>query len=872
MKKVLVLFLLTLLPLAANAYRGYDAEIDNIYYKLNKSDKTASVSYKENYGKEFFSNYSGDVTIPSEVTYENITYKVTSVGDYAFYDCGGLTSVTIPNSVTSIGKYAFYHCDRMNSIDIPGSVISIGESAFACCFGIGVVNISYGVTSIGRDAFNNCYNLISATIPNSVTSIGESAFMSCSKLNSIDIPGSVSTIGGNAFQGCCSLESLTIGEGVSSIGESAFQGCTSLESLTIGEGVTSIGESAFDGCSELKLMTIPSSVSTIGDNAFKGISFLKVTWQTQTPPSGYEKVRSDIHFVRSDQFSFNYPTEVVVYPLLSYMFEVDGVKYVPVSTSERTCDAFECNNNESVVNINVPSKIKYNKAEFSVKIIQPCFAYNNKHIENLTIDINGEISDYAFCGCSILKTVTLGNNITTIREGAFKDCEGLTAVYTSDLVTWCNIKFHSNPLSYAHHLFLNNEEIKKLVIPNGVSSLYGTFMGCSGLTSVTIPNSVTEIDYAFAECSGLTSVTIPNSVTSLGNLAFFGCSGLTSVTIPEGVQKIGSSAFSGCSGLTSVTIPNSVTEICDNAFHGCSGLTSVTIPDGVKTIGFYAFGWCSGLASVIIPDGVQKIDGYAFVGCSGLISVTIPNSVTSIGESAFSRCSSLKKVLFYGRPYRYNVNNEVYSASKFFASCPLEDVCLGANLSLLSFYDNKTLRIVETYSDLSAEQFYGCTNLRKAILEVNKIGNRALKGCSKLNDIRLGINMQNIGEEAFSECTNVKRLVCQAKTPPTCGSLALNDIDKWNCTLYVPEGTKAAYQKADQWNEFFFIEEGEPVIIPGNANGDEELNEEDVKAIGDYILGVLSDDFDEDAADFNGDGKVDILDIVAIIKYLKENK
>ena len=104
----------------------------------------------------------------------------------------------------------------------------------------------------------------------------------------------------------------------------------------------------------------------------------------------------------------------------------------------------------------------------------------------------------------------------------------------------------------------------------------GAFSYCSGLTSVTIPNSVTTIgSQAFQVCSSLTYVTIPNSVTSIGNSAFSYCSGLTSVTIPNSVTTIGSNAFRGCSGLTSVTIPNSVTTIGGNAFTQCSGLTSV---------------------------------------------------------------------------------------------------------------------------------------------------------------------------------------------------------------------------------------------------------------------------------------------------------
>jgi len=134
-----------------------------------------------------------------------------------------------------------------------------------------------------------------------------------------------------------------------------------------------------------------------------------------------------------------------------------------------------------------------------------------------------------------------------------------------------------------------------------VTSVGGdAFLDCSGLTSVTIPNSVTSIGgSAFWNCRGLTSVTIPNSVTSIGGYAFSGCSGLTSVTIPNSVTSIEKGAFSDCRGLTSVAIPNSVISIWDNAFEGCSGLTSVTIGSSVKRINQNAFAECSALTEVV---------------------------------------------------------------------------------------------------------------------------------------------------------------------------------------------------------------------------------------------------------------------------------
>ena len=226
--------------------------------------------------------------------------------------------------------------------------------------------------------------------------------------------------------------------------------------------------------------------------------------------------------------------------------------------------------------------------------------------ENNTLRVTS-IGMYAFSGCNSLTSVTIGSGVTSIGILPFSGCNSLSSVYISDLDTWCKITFfnqESNPLYFAHHLFLNGEEIQELVIPNSVTSIGNyAFYRCSSLTSVTIPNSVTSIgNAAFGECSGLTSVSIPSSVTSIGDNNFAGCTGLTSVSIPNRVTSIGMNAFGSCTGLTSITIPNSVTSIGQWAFRNCSELTSVTIGSGVTSIGGMAFDGCD------IPEVISKIE------------------------------------------------------------------------------------------------------------------------------------------------------------------------------------------------------------------------------------------------------------------------
>ena len=159
-------------------------QIGDLYYNLNATGKTAVVT-SQNGSYPYWSTTITTADIPASVTYNEVVYSVTSIGDYAFNRCTDLTSVTIPNSVTSIGSWAFGGCSGLTSVTIPNSVTSIGDWAFANCRSLTSVTIPNSVTSIGYQAFYGCSGLTSIEIPNSVTSIGDWAFYECSSLTYI---------------------------------------------------------------------------------------------------------------------------------------------------------------------------------------------------------------------------------------------------------------------------------------------------------------------------------------------------------------------------------------------------------------------------------------------------------------------------------------------------------------------------------------------------------------------------------------------------------------------------------------------------------------------------------------------------------------
>lgn len=247
----------------------------------------------------------GTDTIPAAIEGK----PVTRIGDYAFYGCVGLQSVTIPTSVTSIGTEAFYGCTGLyKSFSIPSGVTSIGGNVFAGCSNLASIsvaaeNINYRsyegilcdkagttviacpqaktsasiprtVTRIGSRAFYSCDKLSSIYIPPAVTTIGTEAFKYCGALGTLTLPSSVRVIGDGAFANCGRLEKLGLPWGLKNIPNSAFNSCTKLTSLVIPQTVTSIGSDAFASCVALRSVTIPSRVTSIGTMAFYNCSNL----------------------------------------------------------------------------------------------------------------------------------------------------------------------------------------------------------------------------------------------------------------------------------------------------------------------------------------------------------------------------------------------------------------------------------------------------------------------------------------------------------------------------------------------------------------------------------------------------------------------
>ena len=254
MKENLLKSLLSIVMILTSSFLfAHDFEVDSIYYNIiSETERTVEVTFRGDSHSSYTNEYENSVRIPLKVKFNDVSYTVTSVGDSAFYSCGTLDSVTIPNSITSIGRYAFYNCGSLNLVTIGNSVTTIGDYAFFSCSSLTSITIPNSVTSIGYSSLGDCDNLKSIVVES-----GNTTYDSRDNCNAI-----IETATNTLIQGC---NNSVIPNSVTSIGKSAFAFCESLTSVTIPESIRTIGDIAFSNCTGLTSIEIPNSVTTIGN-------------------------------------------------------------------------------------------------------------------------------------------------------------------------------------------------------------------------------------------------------------------------------------------------------------------------------------------------------------------------------------------------------------------------------------------------------------------------------------------------------------------------------------------------------------------------------------------------------------------------------
>ena len=745
------------------------ALIDGMRYALNMSNRTAQVSVNP-------STVRGDIVIPSNVSYNNITYTVNGIKDNAFRSSfvysgrASVTSLFLPATVISAGQnvitpdgefpqavtyfegeinqdvvmalygrelgytadYAVYDNasglwysahDGVAKVALqPNSVASVVTIPNS----ITVKGAQYDVTEIVDYAFSG-RNLTEVTVSANVTVIGESAFSGCDVINVNIASGSnLQTIGEYAFGSCAQLESIQLenAQNLQVINRNAFFYCTALKKIHIPASVTEINE-GFYGCTGLESVYITDL-----------ISWLSIKYDKQT----VDFSANPLYYAHDLYLNNVLLTELTIPASLT---EVSRMSMIGWSGT----------------------KVKIHK---DVKIVWYNAFYGCQNLKTIEIEPGAtgmQLTSEAFANCVSLYEVTIPAGSITMVQGVFVGCPYLV-VYVQQRYDhnyfgskWCDdpdgmVVYDSdnNDATKDGSLYVTQGNVRYL-IKDGEATVILQYPNIKG--NVTIANAITYsgkntelhgsynvtaiVKEAFANCVELTGVTIGANVAVLGEKAFYNCSGLATVTFASGsvLQHISANAFYGCTALKQITIPQSVLTLGASSFENC-GLTTVTFAGGslLTTIGQKAFDSCDLLKTILLPSSVNTIGASAFNGCSSLTQIAIPKSVTTISQEAFSNCLALASVTFDNETAITKIDASVFRASGI-----------------------TQIAIPKSVTEIGNAAFRDCIALKRVTFAENgaltTIGLSAFDGCAALADVTIPAYVTTIGNYAFFGCINL---------------------------------------------------------------------------------------------------------------------
>ena len=695
-------FSMLLCLLASSIYAAaYDIYSNGIYYNVvSESEKTVEVTHGPNYNE-----YVGDITLTGYVD----GFKVVAIGQSAFWNCGEMTSVTIPSTVTRIDDSAFAF-SGITSFTLPHTVTEIIGNPFRGCLSLNNLYVEdwggrYGngtnganciveketqtlvagcknsviptdVTIIGPYSFENCYGLTSITIPDNVTRIEEYAFNNCNGLSNVDLPYSLESIGSRAFGWCTNLTSVWLPSSVTSMGnDNPWESCQNLQTIEV-DGANTVYDSR-EGCNAI--------VETATGRLVAGC-------QNTTFPFGITTIGRDAFHYQNNLTGIDIPEGVTT---IEYeAFEGCGnLQWVNLPSTLETVEAWAftyC----VLTSVYIPANVSY---------IEAYAFYYNQQLQDVYIGSGVQnIGSQAFDYCPNLRNVyCYAENPPTIYENTFGGTNASNSnTYPSNMSLnvpkgcislyqtanyWSEFGSYSDPLPSndvhkwgdLYYAILSEEDMTVEVSPCPEGEKYSGYITIpsmvGGYTVTSIGNS------AFANCTEVTGVSIPETITRIGESGFYCCTALTDVTIPANVTELGNLAFWGCSNLSSVSMARNGLVTIGNAVFAKTAISYLTIPNTVTSIGT-ALAWgCPNLESIVvrgsnttydsrescnaiietatnkmiasckrtfIPDGVEVIDQNAFAFCYGLTEIEFPSSVKVIDYDAIWGCSDLEKVTF----------------------------------------------------------------------------------------------------------------------------------------------------------------------------------------------------------------------------------
>ena len=604
-------------------------------------------------------------------------------------------TITIAKEAETFRVGCFWNCQILSAIEF--------EEGGTADFELPSVSGSFTYTSDG--IFYNCYSLTSIAFPARLVKIGDNALYWGEAIAG----RSNHNISVVTFAPDCRLNE---------IGKSAFKNCK-IKEIELPASVAKLGSKPFEGCSIARLV-VPDSLASDGfTDLVAGISGLKSiecrsTCKNFTTVDGalFSKDGTELVFCPADKVAEVYTVPAEVRKIGDYSFKDNvGVKSVVFADADKDLEIGQ-------------------------------YAFQNSSIESVTLpDRLVSIALYAFSGCASLKTVTFGDSckLSTIGDRAFEKCASLTEISLPDLTTSIG--------AYA-------------------------FAECSSLKNVNFSENSQLINIgqnAFRSCAALVEFTAPKTLVNLGKPS-------TTDTV---LVTTSSYTFYNCKSLKKADLSSCAVEnIAMYTFESCDALETVLLPQGLKGIGQYAFRNCVKLSEISLPEGLVTLNAQAFSGCgqyfektglkTGLKSITVPSTVTTIGKSVFENCAALEEA---------TVKSTNVGENMFLGCVSLKKVTIGAeteSIKALAFSGCKSLAEVNMQSNVLAEIGKGAFQ-NTAITQftvpdtVDTLGAGSASstgakdgifyGCSQLETVTIGINVETIPDCMFADCESLSSVV-----------------------------------------------------------------------------------------------------------------
>ena len=723
--------------------------------------------------------YSGSYTMPD---------TVTTMRDRAFFNCDGLTSVSLSNNLEIVPESAFSDCDALTAVTFGEKITKIAVGAFRSCELLTCVTLPENLTAIESGAFRDCTGLAQISIGSKLNSLGNSAFSGCTALKQIALPETVTTLPKMAFYGCSALQTVTFGSSLTSIGESCFEGCSALTGFTFPASLKIISTRAFYNCDAITEIKLPNTLTSLGTYAFydcDGLISLTIGNGLTSLP---ESVFASCYRLREVDFGSSLTS-------LGYQaFSGSGLIYVRLPeqlTGISRYAFYSCSKLEAIY---IPSAVTniYNSAFY---YSTPCHVF-----------YGGSEADFAKV------TVAANNNRLTEAVWHYNATpsalsKNFTCQYSHYRCTLCGDMFGYDILADGGHTFANGI-CTVCEVPECVDYFLNTYNG-----EVKI-NGMHE-DIAVPEILKIPDTIEACPVISIADNAFRSQE-FSAVVLPKTLQTIGNWAFYDCKSLYSIDFGDSLISVGEGAFSACKNLRAIRLPDSVQTIAYSAFSSCDYLYQAELGSSLQTIGKYAFSSCPRLVGVHLGGDLKTVDYNAFYSCDLLTHVTHRGTSEAWNAitfgdgNNSLRNASRhdncMSATISFTTICTGslAHCSLcakpirfmdeggtvhwfengvclvcgvpeylnytigttsctvtINGYDGSVSEIVipDTIEGLpvtviAAHAFANDSNLQKITIgnNVTEIQSSSFQNCTNLTDVTLGENVRTIASSAFRDC------------------------------------------------------------------------------------------------------------------------